>query len=115
MSEACSWCGEPVAADTGLRAFEPAGARRATFCRLEHVVPWIMRGAAWEADPAPATSAPGGTDAEGEPACAVCDARLGETAVTLVRTRGAHRIPDGFCGVDHLLAWAKAGGRYATR
>jgi hypothetical protein len=30
-----------------------------------------------------------------------------------VRHRGEHRIPDGFCSVDHLLAWAKAGGRYS--
>jgi hypothetical protein len=29
-----------------------------------------------------------------------------------VRSRGDARIPDGFCGVDHLREWAKAGGRY---
>lgn len=109
MSESCTWCGEPVAADAGLRAYERAGARRATFCRLEHVVPWVMRGAAWQVDPEPAAPGPGMS------ACAVCDAPLADTAVTLVRIRGAHRVPDGFCGVAHLLAWAKAGGRYATR
>jgi hypothetical protein len=32
--------------------------------------------------------------------------------VALVRSRGEHRIPDGFCGVAHLLEWAKSGGRY---
>ena len=32
----------------------------------------------------------------------------------LVRARGVHRVPDGFCSVAHLLEWAKAGGRYAT-
>jgi hypothetical protein len=31
----------------------------------------------------------------------------------LVRHRGEHRIPDGFCSVDHLREWAQAGGRYA--
>lgn len=107
MSEACSWCGEPVAADGGLRAF--AGTHRATFCRLEHVVPWVMRGAVWEADPEPPGRAPGLS------ACAVCDAPLGAGGVTLVRSRGAHRVRDGFCGTEHMLAWAKAGGRYATR
>ena len=30
----------------------------------------------------------------------------------LVRHRGEHRDPDGFCSVDHLLEWAKAGGRW---
>jgi hypothetical protein len=29
-----------------------------------------------------------------------------------VRSRGEHRVTDGFCGVEHLLEWAKAGGRY---
>ena len=44
--------------------------------------------------------------------CAWCEAALGDTHVTLVRVRGRHRIPDGFCGAGHLLEWAKAGGRW---
>jgi hypothetical protein len=32
--------------------------------------------------------------------------------VLLVRHRGEHRIADAFCGIDHVLAWAKAGGRW---
>jgi hypothetical protein len=107
--EVCSWCGEPVEPDDGFRAFEPAGERRAVFCRLEHVVPWAMRGAHWEA------GAPGaGELRDGLPArCARCEGPLGDTHVLLVRHRGEHRIADAFCGVDHLLAWAKAGGRWA--
>ena len=47
--------------------------------------------------------------------CAWCEAELPpEDHVALVRHRGEHRIPDGFCGVAHLLEWAKAGGRYRT-
>ena len=38
--------------------------------------------------------------------------RSGSDHVALVRSRGEHRIPDGFCGVAHLLEWAKAGGRF---
>ncbi len=41
-------------------------------------------------------------------------AALAEDHVALVRYRGEHRIPDGFCGVAHLLEWAKAGGRFRT-
>ena len=51
MSEHCSWCGDEVEADDGFRAYEPAGGRRAVFCRLEHVVPWAIRGAWWEPGP----------------------------------------------------------------
>ncbi len=46
--------------------------------------------------------------------CAWCEAPLGATHVTLVRSRGEHRIPDGFCNADHLLQWARAGGRWRS-
>jgi len=109
-AEQCSWCGTAVEADDGFRAFEPAGERRAVFCRLEHVVPWAIQGAYWS--PAPMATAELGAAPEPE-ACAHCGEPLTEAHVLLVRHRGEHRIPDGFCTVDHLLAWAKAGGRYA--
>ena len=104
MSEHCSWCGGEVEADDGYRAYEPAGSRLAVFCRLEHVVPWAIRGAWWE--PGPSVDDPRLTH------CSWCEAELEEAHVLLVRSRGEHRIPDGFCGVEHLLEWAKAGGRY---
>jgi hypothetical protein len=107
----CSWCGAGVAAGDGLRAHLAAGGRGAAFCRLEHVVPWVMRGARWEA--------PEEGEAAGEnaavTACAWCGAPLGARRVLLVRARGEHRVPDGFCDVEHLLSWAKAGGRYRRR
>jgi hypothetical protein len=34
--------------------------------------------------------------------------------VLLIRHRGEHRIADAFCGADHLLEWAKAGGRWRS-
>jgi ribosomal protein L24E len=104
VSDRCSWCGTAVEAGDGYRAYEPAGDRRAVFCRLEHVVPWAVRGAWWE---------PG--DPVDDPrlhACSWCGATLSEAHVVLLRSRGEHVVPDGFCGVDHLLEWAKAGGRY---
>jgi hypothetical protein len=91
-----------VDGEDGFRAYEPAGGRKAVFCRLEHVVPWAIRGAHWEAG-------------EGDAAvshCAWCETALDEAHVALVRSRGEHRIPDGFCSVAHLLEWAKAGGRW---
>lgn len=106
--ERCSWCDTDVDADGGYRASERPGDRRACFCRLEHLVPWVLRGPAW---------APGEADRPqalaDEPAtCARCGETLGVERVLLVRHRGQHRITDGFCSVDHMAAWAKAGGRW---
>ena len=105
---ACTWCGTSVEPDDGFRLYEPAGDRRATFCRLEHVIPWAIQGPHWEAgelDESPAVEGP-------QRACAHCGRELGDVHVLLVRHRGENRIPDDFCSVDHLLAWAKAGGRW---
>jgi hypothetical protein len=107
-SEPCTWCGADVEPDDGFRAFEPAGERRAVFCRLEHVVPWAIQGAHWEAG---AVDEPPALD-DDSISCAHCGATLGEVHVLFVRHRGENRIPDAFCSVDHLLEWAKAGGRW---
>lgn len=106
----CTWCGRDVEPGDGFRLLEPAGERRAAFCRLEHVVPWAIRGPAWEAGD---FREPSGTLRSPE-RCAHCDAALPDTRLVLVRHRGEHRIPDGFCSVEHLLHWAKAGGRWAA-
>jgi hypothetical protein len=106
--DVCSWCGTGVGPHDGFRATEPAGERRAAFCRLEHVVPWAIQGAHWE----PGRLLEPGDAGEGLGRCAHCGEVLGDTRVLLVRHRGEHRIADAFCGVDHLLQWAKAGGRW---
>ena len=92
--------------DDGFRLREEPGARRAVFCRLEHVVPWAIQGAALGA---PARSS--GEAATRSTAAPTAGGARGRPLV-LVRHRGEHRIPDGFCSVDHLRAWAKAGGRW---
>jgi hypothetical protein len=100
----CTWCGADVDPSDGYRAGEQPGERRATFCRLEHVIPWAIQGAHWEA---------GEIESPGEVAeCAHCGEPLGDVRVLLVRRRGEHRIPDGFCSVDHMVEWAKSGGRW---
>lgn len=109
MADRCSWCGVGVDPDDGYRALEREGERIATFCRLEHVVPWVIQGAHWEP----------GTIAEPDAVerllvdCAQCGVSVGDHPVLLFRHRGEHRVGDGFCSADHLLAWAKKGGRWA--
>lgn len=98
-----------VDATEGFRAAEPAGDRVAVFCRLEHVVPWAIQGPHWDAGKYPGLDHDNG---HGLGRCAHCTAALDETYVLLVRHRGDHRIADAFCNSDHLLAWAKAGGRW---
>jgi hypothetical protein len=102
--DVCSWCGNPVDKDEGFRAAEPEGERKAVFCRLEHVVPWAIRGAWWEP----------GTPIDDAPlqSCSFCGAELTDAHVLVLRSRGEHVVPDGFCNVEHLLEWAKSGGRY---
>jgi hypothetical protein len=108
VTESCTWCGTAVEPDDGFRAYEPAGERRAAFCRLEHVIPWSIQGPHWDAG---AMTEPPALD-ESVKVCSQCGAELTETHVLLVRHRGEHRVGDGFCSVDHLAAWAKAGGRW---
>jgi len=109
MSElACTWCGTAVAPDSGYRVAEPTGERRAIFCRLEHIVPWVIQGAQWLPGREP------GPQHNGLGRCAWCAQPVGDRVVLLVRHRGAHRLGDAFCGTEHLLEWAKAGGRWRT-
>jgi hypothetical protein len=106
--ELCSWCGVEIGPEDGFRVAEPVGERKAAFCRLEHIVPWVIQGAHWE----PGRLLSPGEPDEGVGRCAHCGGQLGDTRVLLVRHRGEHRIADAFCGSDHLLQWAKAGGRW---
>jgi hypothetical protein len=108
MPEQCTWCGTGVDADDGFRVAEPEAERKAIFCRLEHVVPWIIQGADWE----PGRIIPSGDPDDALGRCALCGDALGDPRVLVVRHRGQHRIGDAFCHLDHLLDWAKGGGRY---
>ncbi len=97
-----------VERDDGYRLGETGLERRATFCRLEHVVPWAMQGARWEPGQ---IAEPGGLGPAIE-RCAQCGVELSDPRLLLVRHRGEHRVPDAFCSVGHLAAWARAGGRW---
>lgn len=67
-----------------------------------------MRGGEWGEGP---SSLPPGS--EHERRCAACDVPLGADRVALVRHRGGYRIADGFCSTEHMVQWARAGGRWA--
>jgi hypothetical protein len=107
-TDTCTWCGADVSPDDGFRLYEPAGDRRATFCRLEHVIPWAIRGAHWEAGE---LTEPASID-RGAITCALCGREVDDVHLLLLRHRGEARVADDFCSVDHLLEWAKAGGRW---
>jgi hypothetical protein len=118
-TESCSWCGRAIERDDGWRAEEVPGARKAAFCRLEHVVPWHIQGAHWEPgeleEPSGLSNARGEREAltpSGLDSCSHCGEPLGDVRVLLVRHRGEHRVPDAFCSVDHLADWARSGGRW---
>ena len=106
--ERCSWCDRAIEREDGYRLAELPGERRAAFCRLEHVVPWAMQGPHWEAGAVDEPREVTGAVQE----CARCGVTLSQVHLVLVRHRGEHRIPDGFCSVDHLAEWAKSGGRW---
>ena len=104
-SERCSWCGTSVEAGDGYRAAEHPGDRKAAFCRLEHVVPWALQGAHWDAGTADRGPRTAGN-------CSYCGTALGDVQVVLTRHRGEHRIVDAFCSAGHMAEWAKSGGRW---
>jgi hypothetical protein len=116
--ERCTWCGTEVEPDDGFRAYLLSAAtsteagstaqRRAVFCRLEHLIPWSIQGAHWEAGEV--TEQPSLDEVVSS--CSHCGAELTDAHVLLVRHRGEHRVADAFCGVDHMNEWAKAGGRW---
>jgi hypothetical protein len=117
--EICTWCGAEVEPEDGFRAYEPAGERRAVFCRLEHVIPWSIQGPHWDNARVLRRRSRGATRFVAKPPvdnaptrCSHCDAELTGAHVLLVRHRGEHRVADAFCSVDHMTEWAKAGGRW---
>ena len=106
-SKRCSLCGEAIEPGDGFHLSEPAGERRAAFCRLEHVVPWALQGAHWQPGTIPR---PPGLE-ESLASCSQCGAPLPDVYVLLVQHMGERGVPDAFCSVDHLADWAREGGR----
>ena len=124
--DACTWCGADVEPWDGFRAYEPAGGRRAVFCRLEHVVPWAIRGAHWEPLPLEAEGVQDGLErvrvvrrgAARGPRRARALARRAPDSGRILRRRpparvgeGRRALPDLSCPFGHGLGPAAAGTR----
>jgi hypothetical protein len=78
----CARCGRALDPDDCFRVVGQGEGDPAGFCRLEHIVAWVLRGA----DPVP--------------------------PLTLTHHRLGHEIVDEFGSVDELRAWASGGGRW---
>ncbi|MFV0407440.1 MAG: hypothetical protein ACK5LN_11600, partial [Propioniciclava sp.] len=105
----CDWCGVELTEDMGYRLYWPEKSLGTAFCRLEHIVPFLMEKDQWHIwknvhvpEGAPSTSSATGGD-------------LGDNALYLVHHRDQHRIADAFQGKDDLLEWAQAGGHFAPK
>jgi hypothetical protein len=78
---ACSWCKRELDPGDCWIARATDGEGEAAFCRLEHIVPWVIRGRGWS-----------------------------EGGATLVRHRAGQELHEQFASVEELAAWAKRGG-----
>ncbi|MCO5316580.1 MAG: hypothetical protein M9938_10555 [Solirubrobacterales bacterium] len=103
----CDWCAVRVSGDDGYRLLRPTRDMGAAFCRLEHVVPWLIKKNDWHIWSG--MEAPLEAELHGDPEAFGPE----EDTWYLVRHRDSHRIADGFESRDDLIKWATAGGRYA--
>lgn len=103
----CDWCGTEVLYGEGYRLIQPKRNLGATFDRLEHVVPWLMKKNDWHIWNS--VEVPEGVS----PVSAQGGAELDGGAYYLVHHRGEARIADGFNTTEEVLEWAKAGGHFA--
>ncbi|MFY9487294.1 MAG: hypothetical protein WAP35_01165 [Solirubrobacterales bacterium] len=112
--DACNWCAAAVAAENRYAVTEIALARELSFCRLEHIVPWVIREKRRERGMIAAVDdAVAKTLLEEAGDCAECGSVPQDGAVVLVHERSGERILDAFCSLEHLRAWASAGGHWA--
>lgn len=113
----CSWCGADAPIEGGYRLIDFDGRRRLAFCRLEHVIPWIMREGRRQRGEIEALGPDELAATRGDLAtqCSQCQAELAVAPrpLLLVRRRAGQRIDDSFCDFEHLRLWAAAGGRWA--
>jgi hypothetical protein len=107
IADRCARCGRDLGDGDAFALTGGDPGERASFCRLEHVVAWVLRGATW--DPAGSVAR---RPAELPERCSQCDASA--PALVLVHHRLGSEVIDGFCSIEHLRAWCSAGGRWRS-
>ena len=103
----CDWCGVGLDEAENWQLLQPHRNLAASFCRLEHVVPWLIKKDDWHIRDRVEVPESAGPD------CSGTGVELEKEALYLVRYRDGMEIADGFVSKEAVLAWAKAGGRWA--
>lgn len=90
----CARCGAAIDPSDHFEVLAADGEGRASLCRSEHIVAWVMRGAQWQFD----------QPWEIEP-----QARAATGALKVKRVRSGQIIERDFASPEELRAWASAG------
>lgn len=92
--QTCARCGKPLDPEDCFIVRSVDSDASAGLCRSEHIVAWVLRGAAWQ------TERPWEIDS---------DSLKAAGAVEVVRRRAGEEVVRAFADVDSLRQWASAG------
>jgi hypothetical protein len=95
----CARCGKAIDPSDHFVVANDDGDERAYICRSEHIVAWVMRGAAWQLE---------------RPWEAAEDRRSATGSLRVVRVRAGQEIEREFESPEELRKWASAGAFWAT-
>lgn len=96
----CARCGTPVAPADHFRVSSADGTAEAVFCRSEHIVAWVLRGAQWQTD---------------RPWEVPPVQRAAQGPLLLERVRADERIERRFKDTEELRRWSSDGGFWGER
>lgn len=118
-SMTCSWCATAAPGEGSFRLVDFTARRQVAFCRLEHVIPWIIREGKRQRGTVESLGneqLDAARDRLGQ-RCSHCGEPVGQAGrpLLLTRQRAGQSIDDSFCGFEHLRQWAAAGGRWARK
>jgi hypothetical protein len=90
----CARCGKPIDSADHFEVSQLDGEKQAFICRSEHIVAWVMRGAAWQFE---------------RPWELAESERSASGAIRATRVRAGERIVRDFDSPEELRKWASAG------
>jgi hypothetical protein len=90
----CARCGKVIDPADHFEVSQPDGENKASICRSEHIVAWVMRGAEWQ------FARPWEVDKQD---------RAARGAVRVTRVRAGQEIVRDFASPEELRKWASAG------